>query len=180
MADLASSLSVPPALISIGGLPATGKTTVARLVASNRSAAYVRVDSVEAAIAKSEGAHEASNAWDSPPGYLVAAAIAADQLRIGLDVVVESVNASDTTRDLWRSLARSQNARLLEVEIVCSDPVEHRRRAEQREIDIPDMTAPTWQEIVDRVYQPWTRDHLVIDTSLVDPAVAAHSVEAAL
>lgn len=157
MNELHSSIGERPVLISIGGLPATGKTTIARLVASSRSAAYLRVDTIEAAIAKSEGTHEASNTWESPPGYLVGGAMAADQLYVGLDVVVESVNALYVTRDGWRDVAQKRAARILEVEIICSDPLEHRRRAEQREIDIPNFTAPTWTEIVNREYQPWAR-----------------------
>lgn len=180
MNKIHSPIGERPVLISIGGLPATGKTTIARLVALRRSAAYLRVDTIEAAIAKSEGADEASNTWESPPGYLVGGAIADDQLYVGLDVVVESVNALDVTRDGWRDVAQRRGSRLLEVEIVCSDPLEHRRRAEQREIDIPDFTAPTWLEIVNREYRPWARDHLIIDTAVVGPEAGASAVQAAL
>ena len=180
MNKINSPIGVRPVLISIGGLPATGKTTIARLVASRRSAAYLLVDTVESAIAKSEGTHEVSNTWEAPPGYLVGGAIAADQFCVGLDVVVESVNALDITRDGWRDVAQKQGARLLEVEIICSDPVEHRRRAEHREIDIPDIIAPTWLEIVNREYRPWARDHLIIDTAVVGPEAGASAVEAAL
>jgi hypothetical protein len=54
----------------------------------------------------------------------------------------------------------------VEVEVICSDPVEHRRRAESRTVDIPDLDLPTWKEIVDRDYQAWDRAHLVLDTSV--------------
>ena len=176
----ASLAASRPILIAIGGLPATGKTTIARRVASRRRGVYLRVDTIEVAIAESEGAYGASNEWEFAPGYLVSGAVAADQLRLGLDVVAESVNAFDVTRDRWREIAREQDARLLEVEIVCSDPDEHRRRAEQREIDIPGITAPTWQEIVDRDYRPWSRDHLIIDTAVVDAEAGTAAVQAAI
>ncbi|WP_162891174.1 hypothetical protein [Aeromicrobium sp. A1-2] len=70
MDEPATSTCPRPVLISIGGLPATDNTTVSRLVASHRRAAYVRVDTLEAAIAASEGVHETTNGWESPPGYL--------------------------------------------------------------------------------------------------------------
>ncbi|WP_019813166.1 zeta toxin family protein [Saccharomonospora saliphila] len=38
-----------PVLIVLGGLPATGKTTIARPLAAALRAAYVRIDSIEAA-----------------------------------------------------------------------------------------------------------------------------------
>lgn len=81
-----------PVLICIGGLPATGKTTIARTVAAELSAAYVRIDSIETAINRAEGQFQHTNNWDLPPGYVVGYDVVADQLRNGLDVVAESVN----------------------------------------------------------------------------------------
>ena len=174
-----SSARTPPILISIGGLPATGKTTIARLVAVLRGAAYVRVDTIEAAIAAAEGSRGSSNDWELAPGYVVARAVTADQLRAGLDVVAESVNPLDVTRDAWRDVAATHGAQLLEVEVICSDPVEHRRRAEARVIDIPGLVGPTWQEIVDRDYRPWDRSPLVVDTALLDADAGAAAVQSA-
>ncbi|PYR59935.1 MAG: hypothetical protein DMF85_06530, partial [Acidobacteria bacterium] len=53
----------------------------------------------------------------------------------------------------------------LDVEIVCSDAAEHRRRVDGRAADIPGHRVPTWQEVVDRDYRAWDRDRLVIDTA---------------
>lgn len=101
-----------------------------------------------------------------PPGYLVSYEVAADQLRNGLDVVAESVNALQVTRDGWREAARRADAGLVEVEVVCSDQREHRRRAEQRVLDIAGLTNPTWEQIIHREYEPWDRDRLVLDTAI--------------
>jgi hypothetical protein len=59
------------------------------------------------------------------------------------------------------------------VELICSDQDEHRRRVEGRSSDIPDLVLPTWQQVRERHYELWDRDHLVIDTSSmsVDDAV---------
>lgn len=154
-----------PVLIAIGGLPATGKTTIARALATALPAAYVRIDTIETAIARSEGDHEPTNAWNLPPGYQVGYAVAADQLRTGLDVVAESVNPVEASRASWRATARETGARILEVELTCSDPEEHRHRAEHRHVDIPTLTKPTWHQIQTRTYEPWTRPHLQIDTA---------------
>jgi len=62
-------LGLGPVLVSIGGLPACGKTTVARAVAADMRAAYVRIDSIETAIARAEWKFEPTNSWDLPPGY---------------------------------------------------------------------------------------------------------------
>jgi len=70
------------------------------------------------------------------------------------------------TRDAWVAVAQRTGARVVEVEVICSDPDEHRRRAEMRISDIPGLQLPTWQEIVSREYHPWDREHIVVDTAL--------------
>jgi hypothetical protein len=51
------------------------------------------------------------------------------------------------------------------VEIICSDEREHRRRVEDRVPDIPGLSGPTWQQVIDRDYRAWERDRIVIDTA---------------
>ena len=54
---------------------------------------------------------------------------------------------------------------VLDVEIVCSDASEHRRRVETRATDITGHRLPTWQEVVERDYRPWDIERMVIDTA---------------
>jgi len=56
----------------------------------------------------------------------------------------------------------------LDVEIVCSDAAEHKRRVELREPDIAGHALPTWQDVVERDYHDWDRDRLVVDTAASD------------
>lgn len=148
-------------LVVIGGLPAVGKTTIARVLARQLGAAFVRIDSIEQAILRATSLAQLVG----PEGYIVGYALAGDQLGNGLSVVADSVNPLAVTRDAWRETGLSQGARVVEVEVICSDPVEHRRRAESRTIDIADLRLPTWQEIIEREYHPWDRTHLVLDTA---------------
>lgn len=157
-----------PVFICVGGLPATGKTTIARKLAAELGAAYVRIDTIETAIRRAEGRFEEANGWELPPGYLVGSEVAADQLRNGVDVVAESVNPLHTSRDAWRDAGLDAGARVVEVEVICSDAAEHRRRAEERVLDIPGLTNPTWEQISDREYHPWQRNRLVVDTALLN------------
>ncbi|WP_222850284.1 AAA family ATPase [Allosaccharopolyspora coralli] len=137
------------------------------------------MDSIETAIRRAEGAAEPSNGWDSPPGYEVGYGVASDQLRNGLDVVAESVNPLQESRDAWRDAGLRTGARVVEVEILCSDVAEHRRRAEERTVDVPGLTKPTWEQITSRDYTPWTRDRVVIDTATLDPDDAVQHLRAA-
>jgi predicted kinase len=148
-------------LIIIGGLPAAGKTTIARALAREIGAAHLRIDTIEQAIVRSgAGSHPVG-----PVGYSVGYAVAEDQLRLGLTVIAESVNPLEVTRSAWRSVAERAGRPAVEIEVVCSDETEHRQRATTRTIDIEDLTGPTWQQILDREYEPWAGEHTVIDTA---------------
>lgn len=138
-----------------------GKTSVAAGLARLIGAAHLRIDSIEQAI-------RSSGVFSQPlndAGYRVAYAVAEDNLRLDLTVIADSVNPLELTRDAWLSVAQRARAKAIEIEVKCSDPDEHRRRVETRIADIPGFTLPTWQEVVDREYHPWDRDHLVIDTA---------------
>src|SRR5262249_1603699 len=143
-------------LIIFSGLPGTGKSTLARQLAEKLGAVYLRIDSIELAIAVGD---EAISLGDK--GYRVAYALAEDNLRLGHTVIGDSVNPVQTTRGAWRSAAERAAVRFLEVEIVCSDLLEHRRRIETRVTDIP----VTWDEVVTRNYEAWTGDQISIDTA---------------
>jgi predicted kinase len=75
--------------------------------------------------------------------YRVAYALAEDNLKAGLTVIADSVNPDAMTRDAWRAVARRANVRAIDIEIVCSDVEEHRRRVESRTSDIQGFTLPT-------------------------------------
>jgi predicted kinase len=147
-------------LIVFGGLPGTGKTTLARELSRRLSATYLRIDTLEQAIQQSRIAPDAG-----PSGYIAGYAVAADNLALGLTVVADSVNALTITRDSWIAVAQQAGSFFAEVETVCSDKLEHRRRVEMREPDIPGHVPPAWQDVVDRQYETWPRKHIVIDTA---------------
>ena len=148
-------------LVVFGGLPGTGKTAIARELARQLGAVHLRIDSIEQALRDYRaGRHSLDDA-----GYRVAYRVAADNLSIGLIVIADSVNPLPETRDAWVAVAKRTRTRVVEVEVICSDPHEHRRRAEKRVSDVPGLMLPTWQEIISREYHPWDRKHLVVDTA---------------
>ena len=148
-------------LIVFGGLPGTGKTTIARELARQLGAVHLRIDSIEQALRNAGAADHSLN----DAGYRVAYAIAADNLSIGRTVIADSVNPLPVTRDAWVAVAKRAGARVVEVEVVCSDLDEHRRRTEMRISDIPGLKMPTWPEVVSREFHPWNREHVVVDTA---------------
>lgn len=111
---------------------------------------------------------------------MISYALAEDFLQQGLTVVADSVNPLTVTRRAWREVARLAGTRSVDVEVVCSDVVEHERRATTRGCDIAGLVLPTWAEILGREYEPWDQDRLVVDTARLDVAGAVAMVRAAL
>lgn len=162
-------------LVAFGGLPGVGKTTIARELARQLGAVYLRIDTIEYAIRESgvlRGSVDAA-------GYEAAYVVAEDNLRLGLMVIGDSVNPLPITRNAWREVARRAGVPIVEVEVTCSDPAAHRRRVETRGTDFPGWTL-TWQEVVDRDYRPWDREHVVIDTAAAGVDDAIRAVRAAV
>ena len=158
-------------LIVIGGLPGTGKTSLARGLARALDAVHLRIDTIEQALRSAAMGSDGLGA----AGYVVGYGVAADNLALGRTVVADAVNPRANIRAAWRDVARRAAVAVVEVEVVCSDAAEHRRRVESRSADIPGLELPTWDEVQARAYERWDGDHLVIDTARqpVEQAVTA-------
>ncbi len=148
------------------------KTTIAQKVARRCQATYLRIDTIEQAIRSAN----ILTGEVGPSGYLVGYALAETNLTLGQVVIVDSVNAVKITRASWRSVAAAANCPILEVEIICTDLDEHRRRVETRTIDIPNLTPPTWAAVVARDYEPWPEARIRIDTAVTGADEAASTI----
>jgi predicted kinase len=160
-------------LIIFSGRSGAGKTTIARALAQKIGAVHLRIDTIEQAL-------RATGVRVEEEGYRVAHAVAADNVRLGRTVIADSVNPWPLTREAWRRVATDAGARFVDVEIVCSDTDEHRRRVESRAADIAGHVLPTWQDVLDRDYRPWDRERLVIDTAVLSVDEAIGQLEAIL
>ncbi|HET9194389.1 MAG TPA: AAA family ATPase [Vicinamibacterales bacterium] len=158
-------------LIVLSGLPCVGKTTIARELARATGAVHLRIDSIEQALRRAGYRVEGE-------GYDVAYAVAEDNLRAGRTVIADCVNPWPLTRSAWRSVAERAGVAALDVEIICSDTAEHRRRVEAREPDIAGHALPSWQDVIGRDYHDWDRDRLVVDTAAADVTACVHAIVA--
>ena len=146
-------------LIIFGGAPGTGKTTLSCQLAHMLGAVYLRIDTMDQPIMAVYGDDIADLS------YRVAHGIARDNLRLGHTVIADCVNPVNITRDPWRDVGLCAGVPTVEVEIICSDAAEHRRRVETRETDIPGLKLPRWEDVYNRWVEPWPRAPIVIDTA---------------
>jgi len=151
-------------LYIFGGLPGTGKTELAKGLASAIGAVYIRVDTIEQSL-KECGL---SQLYDE--GYRVAFALALENLKNGLSVVADSTNLISESRQAWVNVAKNAATAYKEIEIVCSDKAEHRERVENRISDIPNLNLPSWHSVVSREYQPWLTVDITLDTAGKTPS----------
>lgn len=172
--DAAQRGSTAPQLLVLSGLPGTGKSTLARGLAPRLGAAWLRIDTIE------QGLRELCGVAVEGEGYELAYRLAGDQLRAGVSVIADSVNPIALTRAGWRGVAEGLGLRALDVEVHCSDPVEHRCRVETRAAEVPGLRLPDWSAVRARDYEPRDDAPIRIDTAGVPPAVSLDALCAAL
>jgi predicted kinase len=125
-------------LIVFSGLLASGKSSIARALAQKTGAIWLRIDSIEQAIRDSGAVPRSLD----DAGYRAAYAVTGDNLRLGHDMIGDSVNPWMPTRNAWRTVGMRAGAHVVEIEAVCSDRDEHRRRVESRASEVHGLRLP--------------------------------------
>jgi predicted kinase len=143
----------------IAGLPASGKTTLAQLLAAEFQAVHLRIDTIEQAL------RDLCDIEVEAEGYRLAYRVAADNLRLGLSVVADSCNTIELSRREWEGVAQAENVEFVNVEVICSDSAEHRRRVESRATSVPNLKLSTWDQVLAREYHAWSVPRITIDTA---------------
>jgi predicted kinase len=85
-------------LIVFGGLPGTGETTIARELTRRLTATYLRIDIIEQRLREAGLVVGAS-------GYVIAYALATENLLIGRTMIADCVNPVAASRNGWRDTA---------------------------------------------------------------------------
>ncbi|WFS01916.1 AAA family ATPase [Rhizobium tumorigenes] len=158
--------------VIFGGLPGSGKSTIAQALASRTKAVYLRIDSIEQAIRAAEILPPDMDVGAA--GYMTGYRIAADNLALGQFVIADSVNPIEITRAAFRDIAAGVKVSFIEVEVMCSDQEMHRHRVENRPSTVEGLKLPSWDDVVHRHYEPWDSPHLILDSARlsVDESIA--------
>jgi predicted kinase len=150
-------------LVVLSGLPGVGKTSIAEIVASRTGSVHLSIDAVEESIL----ACGLPSGWQvGVAAYEATRAIAEQNLRLGLDVVVDAVNDSEEARQTWRTAASQTGSHVEFVHLVISDVQEHERRLSGRDRGLAYVGEPAWADVQRRRddYAPWSDEVLEIDT----------------
>jgi predicted kinase len=148
-----------PILFIFSGLPASGKSTLAKLLAKEFAAVYLRIDTVEQAL------RDLCNIDVQGEGYRLSYRIASDNLQLEKNVVADSCNPINLTRREWEKVAEENHCIFVNIEVFCSDKKEHKSRVETRKSEIKNLKLPTWQEVENREYHAWESEKITIDTA---------------
>lgn len=152
-------------LIAMAGLPGTGKSYLAGLLARRLDAVLLSVDLAESAMVKAGMWH---NEATGQAAYFAIESMARQNLVLGRDVIVDAANHLDRQRRLWMDLADGTGTDMVFLLSVCSDSAEHRRRLGKPYRKMPGLVEPDWDGVQQRnaETEPWgTEPRLAIDTA---------------
>lgn len=148
-----------PTLYIFSGLPASGKSTLAKLLAAHTGVMYVRVDTVE------QGLRDLCGFNVEGEGYRLSYRVIRDNLALGISCISDSCNPIQLTRDEWQAVAQNEGADFVNIEVRCSDSNEHKQRVNTRECEVSNLVLPNWQQVQNRHYEPWQTEVVSIDTA---------------
>lgn len=137
-------------LIILAGLPGTGKTTLARKLSVQLNYFYLRVDAIEAPFTKAN-----SDAGKIGEGYEALTNLAFENLILGHNIIIDTVNSLHISRNMFNQLAERAKAEVLQFELKIKDTSIHKSRVENRKSDVEGLRVPSWEDVLKREYEEW-------------------------
>lgn len=161
-----------PTLILFSGMPGSGKTTLARMVARQLNLPVFSKDRVQRVLRDHHLAAE--NTGD---GYYIILDQADEQLSLGVSVILDATFPLDHFRMVASEIAGRYSARFCAIYCTCSDDAVWRSRMESRVHYIPGWKPVGWEDVLRmrQYYQPWGANALIVD-SLASPGENFHRV----
>jgi adenylylsulfate kinase-like enzyme len=142
-----------PILFIFSGLPCSGKSTLAQNISKILNAVYLRIDTMDKIFLEL-----CNYTVQGGESYTLAQRIIEDNLKVGNNVISDQCNPWKLTRDEFNNVAIKNNCKYINIEIICSNVEEHKKRVKIRGY-------PVWEEIDKWKYEPWNEEHIIIDTA---------------
>ncbi|PUV24394.1 AAA family ATPase [Sphingobacterium athyrii] len=140
-------------LIILAGLPGTGKTTLARRLSKELKYFYLRVDCIESPFLLRN-----AKAGQEGEGYEALINLAYENLNLGHNVIIDTVNPLHISRKMFNQLAERTKAETIQFELKIKDHILHKSRVENRKPDIDGLKVPSWQDVMQREYHEWDKN----------------------
>ena len=113
----------PMKLVIVAGLPGTGKSSIAEVLAKKHNTPLFTKDWLEATLRYVTLGNQAivsSSKTISEDGYEFMTMLAMRQLKLGQSVILEGVIQKESLRKKWRALATEYGANWHAIECVCT------------------------------------------------------------
>ena len=149
-----------PRIIIVGGIPGTGKTTLATEISRRLGIAYFNKDLLESTLISND---ICSIKELNGVGYALMERIALSELKLGHSVILDCVASYTRVNEHWTSF-KAKDIRY--IECICSDQKLHKTRLESRERNIPNWYELTWGDIetIIKSYEPCFEARLNVDS----------------
>lgn len=148
-------------LIIFAGMPGSGKTTLAHMVAEKLRIPILAKDRVQRVLRDRDMADPSSG-----EGYYLILDLADEQVSLGVSVILDATFPLDHFRTVASDIAARHDARFCAVYCYCSDETVWRARMERRVQYIPGWKPVGWTD-VERMrdyYQSWGENALAVDS----------------
>jgi predicted kinase len=164
-------------LILFAGMPGSGKTTLARMVARHLCLPVLSKDRVQRVLRDHHLAAE--NTGD---GYYLILDMADEQLELGVSVILDATFPLDHFRMVASEIAVRHKAKFCPLYVTCSDDNIWRERMTDRAQYIPGWRPVGWDDVLRMrdYYQPWDNNAVILDsmnTTQVNFKVVLEAVE---
>lgn len=153
--------TMEPTLILFAGMPGSGKTTLARMVARELRLPIFSKDRMQRVLRDHHLAAE--NTGD---GYYIILDLADEQLSLGVSVILDATFPLDHFRTVANETAMRHNANFCAIYCFNSDDDVWRKRMEKRVQYVPGWRPVGWEDVqrMRTYYQPWGDNALVLDS----------------
>lgn len=156
-----------PTLILCAGMPGSGKTTLARMMARHLHLPIFSKDRVQRVLRDHHLADE--NTGD---GYYIILDMADEQLALGINVILDATFPLDHFRTVASEIAARHQARFCPLYFTCSDDAVWQERMQDRAQYVPGWQPVGWADVLRmrQYYQPWGDNATILDS--VNPTAA--------
>jgi adenylate kinase family enzyme len=147
-------------MIVIGGVPGTGKSTLAKALSKELNIPAFSKDELEAAVSR-KGL--CNNKEMRGVGFEIMAVLAKNQIENNNSAIFDFIASKSRVIEQWPELLESE---IKYIECICSDEETHKKRIQSRNRNIDGWYELVWEDVlpIKRGFQPLMTKRLILDS----------------